>query len=796
MKLSEAWLREWVNPAIDLDELVAKVTMAGLEVDAVEPVAGDFSHVVVGEIVSIEQHPDADKLRVCQVRGAPEGKRQVVCGAPNARVGIKVPFALVGAKLPGGLEIKQAKLRGVESSGMLCGQDELHAGDDKSGLWELPLDAPVGQDLRDFLKLGDHVIEIDLTPNRSDCLSIAGIAREVAVLTDSSLSIPDINSSPPAHDEKIDVILDAGEACPRYVGRVINNVDVSKTTPLWMQEKLRRCGVRPIDPVVDVTNYVLLELGQPMHAFDKAKLNGNICVRFAQSHEKLLLLNDQEVELNDNTLVIADEAGPVAMAGIMGGAQSAVSGDTKDIFLEAAFFSPVAIAGKARSYGLHTDSSHRFERGVDYNLPQKAIERASELLLEIVGGDLGPVSEVVIPEALPSIKKVTLKKSRLNSILGFEFDASLIESILTRLGLNLISSNDSEWVFDVPSYRFDIAIDADLIEEIARIYGYDRLPTNISKSAIDLSVQSENKLVKTSLVRHLTSRGFNEVIVYSFIDPDWHQLFYGDEPAVVLKNPISRELGTMRRSIVPGLVHTLKTNLNRQNDRIRIFETGLTFSPSANAGYLQQKSIAALIYGPQCSQNWCETKSEIDFYDLKGEVEALFELTGNAAQFKFVKPSRPPAFLHPGQTAEIKLADENLGYLGALHPLLVKKLSLTKIPFVFEMQLDKLLRATKAPLYTPISKFPSVTRDLAILIDREIEFAEVEQVVRDASGQNLKSVAVFDQYMGQGIPDSKKSVAFNLTFQDNSRTLNDDEILEAMNAIISRLEQQFEAKLR
>ncbi|MFL0802274.1 MAG: phenylalanine--tRNA ligase subunit beta [Agarilytica sp.] len=789
MNISEAWLRKWVNPDITTQALVDQITMAGLEVDAVAPVAGEFSGVVVGEILTAEQHPDADKLRVCTVAGAPDGEKQVVCGASNARPGIKIPFATVGAKLPGDFKIKKAKLRGVESFGMLCGQTELKAGDDDSGLWELPVDAPTGTDLREYLELNDAIIEVDLTPNRSDCLSLKGLAREVGVLNKIPVNTPEIEFVSPASDETKVVTLDASKACSRYVGRVIKNIDVSKPSPLWLQEILRRSGLRSIDAVVDITNYVLLELGQPMHAFDLNALNGNVCVRMAKQGESLTLLDDQEVSLNDDTLVIADDSGAIAMAGIMGGASTAVRSSTKDIFLESAFFDPIAIAGRARSYGLHTDSSHRFERGVDYAGAEAALERATGLILSIVGGEPGP-TRVVDSENLPKTRNVSLSKARIETGLGFAIADADVEDMLTRLGFGIEDRSDAGWDLSVPSYRFDVSIEADLLEELARIYGYNRLPIAPVSLSANLPDQTEQALPVSAIESQLVGRGYQEVITYSFVDPKIQQVFDPEADAVALMNPISADMGVMRTSLVPGLVSTLLHNINRQKSRVRIFEKGLRFVPSPN-GLTQDRMLAGLLYGPRTDLGWNADKQDVDFYDLKGDLESVLALTGQEIRFE----SSKSAFLHPGQAAEIFINGQSVGVIGALHPGVLQKLDIPKATYVFELTLDAVLQSSVAS-FTPVSKFPEVARDLAVVVDRGLCVSELEKSITNGAGEYLKNLKVFDVYSGEGIDPQRKSVAFNLTFQHPSRTLNEEEINNPMASIVKQLEEEFDARLR
>jgi len=802
MKFSESWLREWVNPSVDTTELVAQLTMAGLEVDAVEPVAPEFSGVVIGQIISAEQHPNADKLRVCQVAGGEVEIRQVVCGAPNARDGIKIPFATVGAKLPGDFKIKKAKLRDVESFGMLCGPDEVGLGEASEGLWELPADAPVGANLRDYLSLNDQIIEVDLTPNRGDCLSIRGLARETGVLNLSPVSEQPCNAVAATITDCFDVELQAPEACPRYAGRVIRNVNVSAEPPMWLQEKLRRSGVRSIDAVVDVTNYVMLELGQPMHAFDFAKLDGGIVVRMAEQGEKLELLDGSDVELNADTLVIADQKKAVAMAGIMGGAGTAVSSETRDIFLESAYFYPIAIAGRSRAYGMHTDSSHRFERGVDSKLQEAAIERATALLLDIVGGEVGPVSVVEVQGSLPQEAEVTLTRARLEQQLGLSLEDNEIEEMLERLGLEILSKSSSSksgspklgggWVCKAPSWRFDIAIEADLIEEVARIYGYNRLPTSTISSELPIEVTPETQRGLPRLRQQLVARGYREAITYCFVDPEVQKQLTPDTEAVVLANAIASDMSEMRTTLWSGLLPAVRHNLNRQQPRVRFFETGLNFVPQN--GELQQKSmIAGAVTGSNTPESWVNNQTPVDFYDVKADVEALLKLSQVFDQFEFVKGNHPA--LHPGQCARIERQGELVGWLGQLHPRVHKALDLSQPVFVFELCLEPVLN-DEIPAFKGVSKFPEVRRDLALIIDEDISAGDLCHTVRQNAGGQLVDLKVFDVYQGKGIENNRKSIALGLTFRDSSRTLTEDEINVAVETVVNALEKQHAASLR
>ncbi len=798
MKVSESWLREWVNPALSTDALAEQITMAGLEVDAIEAVAAVFSGVIVGEILTVSPHPNADKLRVCQVAGQEE-ITQIVCGASNARVGIKVPFATVGAVLPGDFAIKKAKLRGIESYGMLCGQTELQLGDDDQGLWELASDAPVGMDLREYLMLNDNCIEVDLTPNRSDCLSIKGIAREVGALNRLLVQQPDIPSIPPVIEDCFPVELHAADACPRYVSRIIRGVDLSQPSPLWMQERLRRAGVNTKDIVVDTTNYVLLELGQPMHAFDLACLSSGIVVRHAKAGESLPLLNGQAVALDEDTLVIADRKAPLAMAGVMGGDQSAVRAGTEDILLESAFFIPTAIAGRARRYGLHTDSSHRFERGVDYRLQEQAIERASRLIIEVAGGQPGPVSVTEVEHSLLTNRTVFLRRSRIERGLGFAIPDDEVQEILTRLGLVLLSETQEGWQFEIPSYRFDLGIEADLLEELARIYGYNRLPTTCVSMTMDLPLSEESILSLDTLRAQLVARDYREAVCYSFVDASLQQKMDPNTRPLPLKNPINTDMSVMRTSLLQGLVNTLQHNIKRQQSRVRLFETGLRFlldrdgTTEQSGSICQQAMIAGLIYGYRHAESWSIKQDLVDFYDVKGDVESLLALTGRQSALSFVAAEHPA--MHPGQTAAIMDGAKVVGYLGALHPHLLKSLAIPQPAYVFELEQSALIDAA-LPDFQPLSRYPEVRRDLAVIVDQTVSVAQIEAVAKAAAGESLTHLTVFDVYVGEGIDLHRKSIAIGLTFQALSRTLTDADINTSLEQIITQLKRQLSAELR
>ena len=789
MKFSEQWLREWVNPEISSQELMDQITMAGLEVDGFEKAAGDFSGVVVGEILTAERHPNADKLQVCTVTDGAE-EFQVVCGAPNARAGLKVAFAKVGAVLPGEFKIKKAKLRSVESFGMLCSEQELELSESHDGIMELASGAPVGDDIRGYLGLDDVTIEVDLTTNRADCLSLAGMAREVGVLNRLPVTFPAFNKVEPQHDDTFPVAIAAEDGCPRYLGRVVKNVDVSVNTPIWMVERLRRSGIRSIDPVVDITNYVMIELGQPMHGFDLDQLKGGINVRWADNEEKLTLLDGSEVELTDQTLLITDESGPLALAGIMGGENTGVSATTKNIFFEAAYFNPLSIAGRARSYGLHTDSSHRFERGVDYTLAERAIERATELLLEIAGGQPGPVTDVKSAEHFPGEKSVSLKLSRIEKVLGLDIGEEDVDQILAGLGLELVSKDGETRSYKVPSYRFDIAIEVDLIEELARIYGYNRLPVTAPVAHLSLKAQPEVDVSVRDMRKVLVARGYQEAVTYSFVDADSQKLFNPELEGIALANPISTDLAVMRTSLWPGLVKALQHNLNRQQERVRLFETGLSFINTGNETQ-QDEMIAGLVYGARLPKGWTD-QGDVDFYDLKADVEALLALSlGQEIEFT----SGQHSALHPGQTACVELNGETVGYLGTLHPNLQKQLGLKKPAFLFELK-QAAFNTSQLPAYQELSKFPGTTRDIAVIVDETLPVQALLNTVSEAAGEFLQDKVIFDVYQGKGIYPQRKSVALGLTWQHPSRTLNDDEINQWMDQVIQSLSDQYKATLR
>lgn len=792
MRISALWLRELLSLDQPVETIAHRLTMAGLEVDGIEPAAPAFSGVRVAEILQCEPHPDADRLQVCQVATGDAEPVQIVCGAPNARPGLKAPLAMVGGVLPGDFRIKKARLRGVASFGMLSSARELGLSEDAAGLLELPADAPVGEDLREYLGLDDAIIDVDLTPNRGDCLSVHGVARELAALLGQPLERPAAAAVPPVHDDDYAIRLQAAEACPRYIGRVIRGVNVGAETPIWLQERLRRAGLRSLGPVVDVTNYVMLELGQPMHAFDLARLQGDIQVRWSQQGERLELLNGETAKLDDDTLLIADDSGPLALAGVMGGAASAVSDASRDIFLESAFFAPRAIAGRARRYGLHTDSSHRFERGVDPALAAQAMERATALLLQIAGGEPGPVCGAELADALPQPVRVDLRAERVNQLLGVGVPVTVISAILRGLGMRLDGPEAGPWQVDVPSHRFDIALEVDLVEEIARVWGYDRIPSRRPARPLQMLPQPEMVLSRRTIRRLLVDRGFQEAVTYSFVEPELQQRLDPQQTALPLANPLSADLSVMRTSLWPGLLAALRRNRNRQHHRVRLFEMGLRFRGRLE-NLEQTPMLAAVICGSALPEQWGEGAREADFYDLKGDLEAVLELGGNGGAFTLRAGSHPA--LHPGQSAEILHCDSPVGWIGALHPGTAAELDLDGRVLLFEIELAAVQQAA-LPAFRPLSRFPSIRRDLALTVPDGVPFAAVEACVRAAGGALLRDLTLFDVYQGPGLSEDRRGVGIGLILQDLSRTLQDADVDAVVAAVTDALQRELDVHLR
>jgi len=790
VRVNIEWLRDWVSIDLEADKLAERLTVAGLEVDSVEAAAPDFEGVVVAEITAVEPHSNADRLVVCQVNDGQE-QHTVVCGAPNATSGLRAPFAPVGAVLPDEVKIRRTKLRGVTSNGMLCSGQDLGLSDESDGLLELSPDAPLGQSVRDFLQLDDAILDIDLTPNRGDCFSVLGIAREIAATQGLEPVNPTVAPVAVQSAESFGVTLEAEAGCPRFVGRVIRGLSTTVSTPAWLAERLRRAGLRAIHPVVDVTNYVMLELGQPLHSYDVRKLDSGIVVRLARPGEKLILLNGREIDLEPDVMVIADGSGTIGLAGVMGGASSAVDGQTQDIFLEAAYFSPSAMAGRARRFGVHTDASMRFERGVDPEHQARAIERATALLIEITGGEAGPLTETTLTEHLVSNEAIPLRHDRLQSILGLNADPADVERILKILAMDVVREKNV-WLVTPPSYRFDLSIEEDLIEEIARMIGYDNIPVTPELSAGHLGTAPENVVTAERFADLLVARGYSEIISYSFVDEELEDAINPGTPMAKLVNPISKDLSVMRRSLWPGLLTTAGQNLSRQQSRMRLFEIGGQFSTAA--GEIEETAVlAGLVAGTRWPEHWDFEATAADLFDVKSDIEALFKLTGRRNELRF-SPAEHPA-LRPGQTARVELSEKSIGWLGALHPVLEHRLELQTNVILFALRLEDSLQSS-IPKYQTYSKYPSIRRDLSLIIEENISVDDVIENVRESAGDILKNVIIFDVYRGKGIGSRKKSVALGLIFQDTSRTLADTDVDKVVSSVTEHLGRTLGATIR
>ncbi|WP_180105440.1 MULTISPECIES: phenylalanine--tRNA ligase subunit beta [unclassified Acinetobacter] len=791
MKISENWLRTWVNPAIDSDTLSDQLTMLGLEVDDLSPAAKPFTGVVVGEVLTVVQHPDADRLRVTTVNIGSGEPLQIVCGAPNVRVGMKAPVATIGAVLPGDFKIKKGKLRGVESQGMLCGASEIDLEDKIDGLLELPADAPVGVNVREYLDLDDNVIDISITPNRGDCFSIRGIAREIGVINQLPVTAPEIKEVAATITDEKKVVIET-DGCPRYLGRVIKNVNTKAPTPEWMERALARAGIRQHSILVDITNYVLMELGQPLHAFDGGKVEGSVRVRQATAAEKLTLLNEQEVELSENVMVIADDQKALAIAGIMGGLSSAVSDDTTEIFLESAFFDQLYIAGRARSFGLHTDASQRYERGVDFELPMTAMHRASQLIADLAGGEFGPITVAEKVELLPKREAIELNQAQVDQLLGYKVESAFITDALTRLGCNVTVKAEGEWTVVPPSHRFDMAIYQDLIEEVARIHGYDNI--QISLPVIDVKLakyQDQFELVQ--LRQTAVALGYQEAISFSFADAKLEKQLNPQVQPLALANPISSDLAVMRSTLLSSLIPCVQYNVNRQQNRVRFYELGLRFDyQGANSIHdLKQIPTFALVAtGSRTTESWHGKAQPMDFFDFKGDVEEI--LNSARLNVEYVRSER--TWLHPGQSAEILVNGQSIGYFGRLHPSLEDELDLAT---TWVAELDQLaVLQTYVSNFTELSRFPSVRRDIALLISDKINVSEIQQLIEKTGGELLDAVWLFDVYTGQGVEEGKRSLAFAIQWQHPTRTLEDAEIKTGMDNILQVLENTYQATLR
>ncbi len=793
MKFSESWLRNLVNPALSSAELSHLLTMAGLEVEDMRPVAPAFGQVVVAQVLEVVKHPDADRLNVCQVDIGSGTPQQIVCGAPNVAAGLKVPCALPGAELPGDFKIKVAKVRGIESSGMLCSAKELGLAEDASGLHLLPADAPVGQAIRQYLELDDTVFEIKLTPNRADCLSLQGIAREVGAITGAATALPHVAAVPASIAATRPVVLDAPAACPLYYGRVIAGVNARAATPEWMVRRLERSGIRAISALVDITNYVMLELGQPLHAFDNTKLEGAVRARLALPDEQLLLLNEQKIAVDRDVLMIADDAKALAMAGIMGGEESGITLDTTELFLESAFFAPKAIAGRARRYGFASDASHRFERGVDFGGTARAIERATQLILDICGGQAGPVVEA--RAELPARPPVRLRTARAEKVLGVPLGAARIAGIFSGLALQFTQDGD-DFLVTPPSWRFDMEIEEDLIEEIARLVGYDNIPAPAPRARMAMLRQPEAQRPAYRIRQMLADRGYQEVVNYAFVDTAWEADFAGktDEAELIrLANPIASQMAVMRSNLFGGLVDNLQTNLKRKQSRVRLFEVGRVFrrdpAGAPVAGFCQPLKMSGLAYGGALPESWAGGGRKVDFFDVKGDIEALLA----PAELRFEKLAHPA--LHPGRAARILLQGREIGCIGELHPEWAQKYDLPHAPIVFELEFES-IKQVVVPAYAEVSKFPAVVRDLAIVVDHDLALQTLLDGIESQKTGLIQDVQLFDIYVGKGVPENKKSLAFRIVMQDTQRTLQDSEVDAAMQQLVSCFEQAFGAQLR
>ncbi|HMM55029.1 MAG TPA: phenylalanine--tRNA ligase subunit beta [Candidatus Desulfobacillus sp.] len=791
MQFSEHWLREFIDPPLDSDELAHALTMAGLEVEALQDAALAFSGVVVAEVLAVERHPGADKLQLCRVDAGQGEPLQIVCGAPNVAAGMKAPCALVGAQLPGA-SIKAARVRGVESFGMLCSARELGLSEDHGGLLALAANAPVGEDIRRHLGLDDRIFTLKLTPNRADCLSLKGVAREVSALTGLPATLPAIAEARVTTQRRREVRLDAPAACPRYCGRVISGIDPRAPTPEWMRRRLERSGLRSISAVVDVTNYVMLELGQPLHAFDNARLQGTVHVRYPAPGEQLRLLNGQLVAPSPDTALIADDARALALAGIMGGEESGIGDETTELFLESAFFAADAIAGKARALGFSSDASYRFERGVDFAATREALERATQLILEICGGEAGPVSEAAEPEHLPRREAVRLRVARAEKILGIALGADRVADLLQRLAFPFSRAGDSFSVTP-PAHRFDIAIEEDLVEELARLHGYDNIPARVPRGSLAILPQAETARSVWQVRRLLAARDYQEVVNYSFVDAAWEQDFCANADPIVLANPIASQMSVMRSSLIGGLVANLVANLNRRSSRARVFEVGRCFLRDERggqiAGFSQPQRIAALAWGPAAPEQWGLATRQVDFFDAKGDVEALLAPAG--ALFERIDH---PA-LHPCRSAGILIDGKAVGLIGELHPLWVQKYGLVTAPVVFELELDAVV-GRALPAYEEVSRFPAVVRDLALLVGLDQPAQPLLEAMSRAAPSFVREITLFDVYHGKGLDPNKKSLAFRVVMQDTGRTLSDGEVEAAMAGLVKTATEKFAARLR
>jgi phenylalanyl-tRNA synthetase beta chain len=791
MKISEHWLREWVNPTLTTVELGQQLTMAGLEVDGIDAVSTAPEKVVAGLVLSLQSHPNADKLRICSVDVGAAEPLSIVCGASNVAAGGIFPVAMIGAVLPGDFKIKKSKLRGELSEGMLCSASELGLETQSDGLYPLDAGTVPGTPVAKLIAFDDAVIDIDLTPNRADCFSLRGVAREVAAANQLQACEPEVTAVAATIEAVPVICLQAAAAAPLFAGRIVKGIDAAARTPVWMRERLRRAGVRPIRPVVDVTNYVMLELGQPMHGYDLGKVDGGLTVRFATAGEQLEVLGGEKLTLSDTDLVIADSASAVALAGVIGGERTAVDENTTDVLFEAAFFHPDAIAGKARSYGLHTEASLRFERGVDFSNTVNALERATALLLEIAGGEPGPVVAEVLSAEMPERCAVLLRRAKLDSLLGIHVPDADVARMFSALGMS-IETVESGWQILPPAARFDIAIEEDLIEEVVRLYGYDQIPDIAGSVPLKLAQSTETSLSVDRLRSALVDQGYQEAVTYSFIDPKMDALFAGDDAHIALQNPISSAQSVMRRSLWPGLIQALKSNLNRQENRVRLFEHGVRFS-GQGANVEEHDVFAGVISGSYMQEHWDGKDAGLDIFDIKSDIYSLFVLTGQASEFSFRAAEHP--VLRPGRSASIARNGKLIGWMGELHPRLVSKLDLDAAPIVFEFLAEPALQRVPAR-FEPISKFPRVRRDIAVIVDESVPVSDLVSEVARSAGALLREVVVFDIYVGGTVDSGLKSVALGLILQEKSRTLTDIEVDGSVTAVTTALTGKFNAKIR
>ncbi len=797
MLFSENWLREWTDPKVSAKELADTLTMAGLEVDNVQKQKSEFSKVVIGEILEIKPHPDSNKLSLCKVAYSKTKTVDVVCGAQNIAVGMKVPLAMIGAELPNGLTIKKTKIRGAMSEGMICSQAELGLAEKSEGIMRLETQSEVGKSLASHLALSDNIFELELTPNRGDCLSIAGVAREVSALTNTKLSTPKIKPVPATSKKRIPIKIENYRGCPRYVGRVIENINPSAITPDWMKEKLRRCGVRPISAVVDITNYVMLELGQPMHAFDLNNIDTGIIVRDAKKNEKLTLLDERVLKLRSDDLLICDYTGPVALAGIMGGLGSGINDQTQTVLLESAYFSQSEIIGKARRIGMQTDASYRFERGVDPLGQERAVERATKLMLDICGGEAGPVIEASNKKFIPTKSAISVRYKQIDKVLGVAVKPAKVAQYLSRLGCKTEKLKASIQAVP-PSYRFDLEKEYDLVEEVARLYGYNNIPENHPAAAITSTASSESEITINRFRSLMIDRGYHETITYSFVDPRLQDKFdsntesVDNERAITLKNPIAENLSVMRLSLVPGLLQALANNYHRQQRQIQLFEIGNIYYFNKKQR-VEEKYLGGISTGFQLAEQWGASTQGIDFYDIKSDVAAIKQLAISAANFNY-EPASLEGF-HPGRSAEIWVDNQKIGFIGQILPSIAQQMDIDQDVYFFQVNLEILVHSS-IPQYQSTSKFPSIRRDLSLLVDRSLPANKLLEEVTDSAGENLADLKLFDVYTGKPIDSTKKSVSIGLTFQALNRTLTELEMDDACSRVMQNLKNKFNAQLR